>query len=71
MPYLYVTLTADDLLRPFLYNGRSLLKLRLGSGTQALDEVLENNQPGVPFRMIYAAHFRSAATWALNPKSPS
>ena len=66
-PHLHITLTTDDLLRPFFYADRSLLKLLLRVAAQAVHEVLENTYPGVRFGMIHAASMPSAATSALNP----
>ena len=50
------TLTTDDLLRPFFYTDRSLLKLLLQVAAQAVREVLEGLYPDVRIGMVYTVH---------------
>jgi len=64
VPHLHITLTIDDLLRPFFYADRSLLKLLLQVAAQAVREVLEDLYPSVRIGMVY-----TVATLASNPMS--
>jgi hypothetical protein len=56
VPHLNVTLTTDDLLRPFFHADRSLLKLLLQAAAQAVREVIEDLYPGVRIGMVYTIH---------------
>ena len=56
VPHLHITLTTDDLLRPFFYTDRSLLKLLLQVAAQAVGEVLEDLYPDVRIGMVYTVH---------------
>jgi hypothetical protein len=56
VPHLHITLTIDDLLRPFFYADRSLLNLLLQVAAQAVREVLEDLYPGVRIGMVYTVH---------------
>jgi hypothetical protein len=56
VPRLHITLTTDDLLQPFFYTDRSLLKLLLQVAAQAVREVLEDLYPDVRIGMVYTVH---------------
>ena len=56
VPHLHITLTTDDLLRPFFYADRSLLKFLLQVAAQAVREVLEDLYPGLSIGMVYTVH---------------
>ena len=51
-----LSLTTDDLLQPFFYTDRSLLKLLLQVAAQAVREVLEDLYPDVRIGMVYTVH---------------
>jgi Transposase zinc-binding domain/Putative transposase len=56
VPHLHITLTTDDLLRPFFFTDRSLLKLLLQVAAQAVREVLEDLYPDLRIGMVYTVH---------------
>jgi hypothetical protein len=56
VPPLHITLTIDDLLRPFFYADRSLLILLLQVASQAVREVIDDIYPGLRIGMVYTVH---------------
>ena len=56
VPHLHLTLTTDDVLRPFFYNQRSLLKVLLTAALEAVREVLGDLYPEVRVGMIAVVH---------------
>jgi len=55
-PHLHLTLTTDDVLRPFFHEQRSLLKVLLTAATQAVREGLGDLYPGVRVGLIVVIH---------------
>ena len=51
VPHLHITLTTDNLLRPFFYADRLLLKLLLQFAAQAVREILEDLYPDVHIKL--------------------
>jgi hypothetical protein len=56
VPHLHITLTTDDLLRPFFHADRSLLKVLLKTAPQAIRELLDELYPGVRIGLVYTVH---------------
>jgi hypothetical protein len=54
MPHVHITI--DNLLRPFFYADRSLLKLFLKVAARAVREVLEDLYPDMRIGMPYTVH---------------
>jgi hypothetical protein len=52
VPHLHLTLTIDDVLRPFFYDQHSLLKVLLAAAAQAVREVLGDLYPDVRIGLI-------------------
>ena len=56
VPHLHLTLTTDDVLRPFFYDQRSLLKILLTAVVQAVREGLGDLYPDVRIGLIEVVH---------------
>ena len=56
VPHVHITLTTDDLLRPFFHADRSLLKVLLGTAAQAVQEWVAAEYPGVRLGLVYTVH---------------
>jgi Transposase zinc-binding domain/Putative transposase len=56
VPHLHITLTTDDLLRPFFHADRSLLKVLLKAAPQAICELLDELYPDVRVGLVYTVH---------------
>lgn len=54
--HVHITLTTDDLLRPFFHADRSLLRLLLTTAVQAVREWIEAEYPDVRLAFIYTIH---------------
>jgi hypothetical protein len=68
VPHLQITLTIDDLLRPFFYADRSLLKLLLQVAAQAVREVIDGIYPGLLTILSSCSALLALPSW---PNTPS